>query len=153
MASTELGDLFGAGTNIWSFLPQLRVPLFDAGRLRGQLDLTRARRETVVAEYERTVQQAFREVADALTAQAALAEQLAALDALETAQRERLRVAERRYEEGLSGFLELLDAQRELYTAQQSRVQTQRLRAAKTVALYRALGGGQVERSLVGAAQ
>lgn len=143
VASAELGDLFASPTRVWSFLPQLRLPLFNAGRLRSQLDLAQARRVTAVAEYERTIQQAFREVADALTAQAALTEQLVAISELEAAQRDRLQIAERRYQEGLSSFLELLDAQRELYTAQQSRVQTQRLQAANTVALYRALGGGQ----------
>lgn len=141
-ASSELDGLFGGGSRIWSFLPQLTLPLFDAGRNQANLSLSEARRNIAVAEYERTVQTAFREVADALAARRWLAEQVTHQEAGLAAQAERARLAELRYRSGVASYLDVLDAQRELFNAEQNLVQTRRALLSSSVALYRALGGG-----------
>lgn len=141
-ASNELAKLFEAGTRTWSFAPQLVLPLFDGGRNRANLTLAQARNNIAVAEYENTIQVAFREVADALTARAALDEQIDAQGRVTAAQAERLKLSEQRYQAGVSSSLDVLDAQRELFTAQQSLVQARLLRLTNSIDLYRALGGG-----------
>ncbi|MFA7318818.1 MAG: efflux transporter outer membrane subunit, partial [Sulfuricella sp.] len=127
-ASSALSGLFESGSGAWNFQPSLRLPLFDAGRSAAGVDLAEARKVIAVAEYEKTIQQAFREVADLLAARAYLAEQLRAQQAAEKAQSERLRLAEARYKAGISSHLEVLDAQRESFSAQQATVQTRRAR-------------------------
>lgn len=146
-ASTELSDLFGSGSGLWSFMPQITVPIFNSGRNRAALALAEVRRHQAVAEYERTIQQAFREVADALVARASLERQLAAQERLLAAQRERLRLAQQRYESGVADYLEVLDAQRELFAAEQALVETRQLRLQNAIDFYRAAGGGLLERS------
>lgn len=140
-ASDALGSLFSAGP-IWSFIPNLLQPLFDAGRNRAGLDLAAARRVVAVADYERIVQLAFREVADALATRRFIGDRLAAQTRFLAAQRERLRLAELRFGAGLSPAIEVLDARRELFAVQQIAVQTQRAQLANSVTLYIALGGG-----------
>ncbi len=140
-ASAALSGLFSAGSGAWSFVPMLKWPLFDAGRSEANLDLAEARRHVAVAEYEKTIQQAFREVADLLAARSHYTEQAAALDALMTAQSERLRRVQARHAAGVSGYLELLDAQREHFTAQQALLAVRRAQAATAAALFKALGG------------
>lgn len=140
-ASPTLAGLFDAGSGAWSFVPVLTQPLFDAGRSGAGVDLAEARKVIAVAEYEKTLQQAFREVADLLAARDWLAEQLAAAEAAEQAQSERLRLVDARYKAGVSSYLELLDAQREAFAAQQSTLQVQRALSASAVQLYMALGG------------
>ncbi|MGQ9685445.1 MAG: TolC family protein, partial [Thiobacillaceae bacterium] len=142
--------LFDAASGTWLFQPVLRLPLFDAGRTRAGVDLAEARKLAAVAEYERAIQQAFREVADGLAARGSLAEQLAALQSQERIQAERLRLAEARYRAGLTSHLEVLDAQRDLYAAEQAVVQTRRALLANTVRLYQALGGGWPQPPLSG---
>lgn len=144
-ASTELSGLFGSGSGAWSFAPQLLQPIFDAGRNRASLASAETAQRIAVAQYERTIQAAFREVADALAGRATLGEQLAALQAQVAAESDRFRLADLRYRNGASSYLEVLDAQRSLFTAQQSLVQVQALHAQNQVALYRALGGGWAE--------
>lgn len=141
-ASTELNTLFRANANAWSFVPSLSLPLFDSGRLQANLDLAEARRHIAVANYEGTVQAAFRDVNTALTARYWLEQQLAAQRDLLHAQAERTRLAELRYAQGSSGYMEVLDARRELFAAEQGVVQLRRARLSASVALYRALGGG-----------
>ncbi|MDB5841141.1 MAG: efflux transporter outer rane subunit [Herminiimonas sp.] len=141
-ASTALSGLFDAGTFTWSFVPQLVLPIFDAGRNRANLDITQVRKDVAVADYEKTIQVAFREVADALVARGALDQQIAAQQAVQAAQAERLRLADLRFQNGIASSLEVLDAQRELFTAEQSLVQTRLLRLTNAIDLYRALGGG-----------
>lgn len=150
LASRALTDLFDATSGTWLFQPALRLPLFDAGRTQGGLELTEARKLAAVAEYERTIQQAFREVADGLAARRYLAEQLAAQQDQARIQGERLRLAEARYQAGLTSYLEVLDAQRDLYVAEQAVVQTRRAWLVSTVRLYQALGGGMPESSRPG---
>jgi len=141
-ASAELEGLFDAGSGSWRFMPSLSLPLFDAGRNRASLELAEVRRDLAVASYEKTVQTAFREVADALSAQRWLGEQLRILEGSLATQAERARLAQLRYDNGAARYLEVLDAQRELLSAQQQVVQTRRALLSSQVALYAALGGG-----------
>lgn len=141
-ASRDLTGLFGGGSAAWNLAAGLAQPLFNAGRTEANVALTEARRAAALAEYERTLQQAFREVADLLAARDRLAEQLAADQAQATAQGERLRLAEARYRAGVSAWLDVLDAQRELFSAQQATVRTRAALLASAVQLWKALGGG-----------
>lgn len=141
--STELNDLFGgAALRAWSFLPQISLPIFDLGRNRAALDASKAGRDIAVAQYEKAIQTGFREVADALAGRATLGEQLAALEAQATASRESYRLADLRYRNGIASYLNLLDAQRALFTSEQALTQTRLLERLNQVELYKALGGG-----------
>ncbi len=142
LASGDLGELFRGGNSAWSFAPQLIQPLFDAGRNQGNLDLAKANRDIAVAQYERAIQSAFREVADALAGRATLAEQLRAQERQLAAEEARNRLVELRWRNGATSSLERLDAQRSLFAAQQALVQQQALAAQNLTALYRVLGGG-----------
>lgn len=141
-ASRELDGLFGSGSRTWSFIPGVSLPIFDGGRTRAARDVAEVDRQVAVAQYERAVQTAFREVADGLAGRATLGEQIRALQAQEQAEAARVRLAEMRYKGGVSSFLDLLDAQRSLYSVQQSVIQTQLLEFQNRVRLYKALGGG-----------
>ena len=152
-ASSALSGLFDAGSGSWIFQPALRMPLFDAGRAAAGVDLAEARKVIAVADYEKTIQQAFREVADLLAARGHLAEQLQAQQSAEKSQQERLRLADARYKAGISSYLEVLDAQRELFSAQQGTVQTRSAQLAAAAQLYKALGGGGQTASLAAADQ
>jgi multidrug efflux system outer membrane protein len=138
-ASRSLSGLFDAGSGAWSFAPVLRYPLFDGGRSAGNSDIAEARKMVAVADYEKTLQQGFREIADLLAAREQYAEQLAAQDAATKAQGERQRIVEARHNAGLSSYLELLDAQRDYFAAQQSALAIRRLQLANTASLYKAL--------------
>ena len=138
-ASRSLAGLFDAGSGAWSFNPVLRYPLFDAGRSQGNADLAEARKTIAVADYEKALQQAFREIADLLAAREQYAEQLSAQEAAMKAQGDRQRMVEARHKAGLSSYLELLDAQREYFAAQQSALAIRRLQLASTASLYKAL--------------
>jgi multidrug efflux system outer membrane protein len=139
-ASRALSGLFAAGSGAWAFAPVLRLPIFDAGRNAENLDVALARKNIAVAEYEKTLQQAFREVADLLTARQHLAAQIVAQEANTNAQSSRLKLVEARYNAGVSNHLELLDAQREHFAAQQSTLTIRRQQWLTTVNLYKALG-------------
>lgn len=147
-ASGELSGLFDSGSGTWSFMPQLVLPIFDGGRNRANLDLAQVRRNVAVAEYERSIQTAFREVADALVARASLDEQVEAQRAVLEAQAERLKLAEQRFSAGVASSLDVLDARRELFQAEQALVQVRLARLTNSVDLYRALGGGLEETSV-----
>lgn len=140
-ASRTLAGLFDAGSDAWSFTPALTQPLFDAGRNSANLDVAEARKVIAVAEYEKAIQQAFREVADILDAREKLAGQLAAQEANAQAQGQRLRLVEARYKAGVANHLELLDAQREAFAAQQGEVQVRRTMLSNAAQLYKALAG------------
>nr|WP_315221723.1 efflux transporter outer membrane subunit [uncultured Duganella sp.] len=140
--SPTLGGLFDSGTGSWSFAPQLVLPIFDAGRNRANLTLTEVRKNIAVTDYEKTIQTAFREVADALAARDYLGEQVAAQRAVQDAQADRLKLSQLRFDNGVASSLDVLDAQRELFSAQQSLVQARLLRTNSAIDLYRALGGG-----------
>ncbi|WP_294444514.1 efflux transporter outer membrane subunit [uncultured Sphingomonas sp.] len=142
--SDTLDGLFSGGSESWTFSPTIRLPLFNAGRLKGNLDVARARQERSVAEYEQTVQQAFRDVADALVRRRQLQLQIDTTQNLLESQRERARLAQLRFDNGRSAYLEVLDAQRDLFEAEQALVQLRRAELASLVALYSSLGGGFV---------
>ncbi len=141
-ASAELSGLFESGSRAWSFQPALTLPIFDTGRISFGVDLAKARKEIALAEYEKAIQQAFREVADLLVARDKLAEQLAAQEAFDRTQQQRLVLAEARYKAGVASFLEVLDAQRDAFSARQGVIQTRRAMLSAAAQLYKALGGG-----------
>ena len=141
-ASSTLDGLFDAGSGAWSFVPQIRIPIFEAGRLQASLDVAEIQRDINVAQYEKAIQSAFREVADALAERAPLAEQLAARQALVQATQRSFELSEARYKGGVDSYLNLLDAQRSLYGAQLELIGTRLSDAVNRVALYKALGGG-----------
>lgn len=140
--SDKLDGLFSGGSEAWSFSPTISLPLFNAGRLKGNLDVARARQELAVAEYEQAIQRAFRDVSDALVRRRQLALQIDTTARLLDAQRERARLAQLRFDNGRSAYLEVLDAQRDLFEAEQGLVQLRRAEMASAVTLYSALGGG-----------
>ncbi|MEO8526654.1 MAG: efflux transporter outer membrane subunit, partial [Caldimonas sp.] len=144
-ASTELSGLFKSGSWAFTGTGQLLQPLFDAGRNRANLDVAKAYRDIAVAQYEKSIQTAFREVSDALAGRATLGEQLRAQAAQTNALAITYRLADLRYRAGASSYLDALDAQRSLFIAQQALVQTRALQLQNLVALYRVLGGGWTE--------
>ncbi len=139
--SSQLSGLFSSGL-AWSFTPQLLQPVFDAGRNRANLQVAEASQRIAIAQYERTVQVAFREVADALAGRETFAEQLRAQQAQVRAEQERLVLAELGFRNGVRSYLELLDAQRSLFSARQAEVVLRAQHAQNLVTLYRVLGGG-----------
>ena len=141
-ASARLAGLFDSGSGAWSFQPVLSQPLFDSGRIAANADLAEVRKVIAVAEYEKTIQQAFKEVVDLLAAREKLSEQLKAQEAAEKIQADRLKIAEARYKAGISSYLEVLDAQREAFSAQQNSIQARRAGVTSAAQLYKALGGG-----------
>ncbi|MCK9516623.1 MAG: efflux transporter outer membrane subunit [Ottowia sp.] len=142
-ASHDLDGLFGSGgSKAWSFGPSITLPIFDAERNRAGLESARAGREIAVAQYEKTIQTAFREVSDALAGRATLGDQLNALQEQVAADRDRFRLADLRYRNGVASFLDLLDAQRSLFAVEQALAQVQLAQRANEVALYKSLGGG-----------
>ncbi|SHI21660.1 efflux transporter outer membrane subunit [Pollutimonas bauzanensis] len=145
-ASPQLGGLFGSGQHYWQFAPQLQMPIFSGG-VSGNLDLAEARNHIAVAQYEKTIQTAFREVADALAGEATYDSQLEALRALEASASETLKLATLRYETGIDSFLQVQNAEVDLYTTQQTFFQIGMESLMNRVELYKALGGGWLEAS------
>ncbi|WGT61750.1 efflux transporter outer membrane subunit [Variovorax paradoxus] len=145
-ASSEFSGLFDSGSKAWAFAPQITLPIFDAGRNIAGLDSAKAGREIAVAQYEKSIQTAFREVADALAGRATLGEQVRAQRAQADAEAVRFKLSDMRYRNGIASALDLLDAQRSLYTAQQSAVTTRLLQLQNQVTLYKTLGGGWTGR-------
>lgn len=142
-ASSQLDGLVGSGgVGAWSFAPSLLLPIFDAGRNRANLALSRVNRDIAVAQYERAIQTAFREVADALAGRATYGEQLRAQLAQTQAEEARFKLADLRYRHGAASHLDILDAQRSLFAAKLALVQVQAQAAQNLVTLYRVLGGG-----------
>mgnify|MGYP003582039560 FL=1 len=142
-ASSELDDLFGgAAVRTWSFLPQINLPIFDWGRNMANLDASHAGRDIAVAQYEKAIQSAFREVADALAGKATLSEQIAAQQAQTRAEQQRYQLADLRYRNGIDSHLNLLDAQRALFGSEQALIQTRLMERLNQVELYKTLGGG-----------
>ncbi|MBX3654096.1 MAG: efflux transporter outer membrane subunit [Ramlibacter sp.] len=141
-ASNHLSGLFSGGSWGWTLAPQALLPLFDAGRNQAGLASARAGRDIAVAQYEKSIQTAFREVADALAGQATLVEQLRAQQAQAQAEAARFKLSDLRYQNGVASYLDLLDAQRALFATRQAVVQTRLLQLQNQVALYKALGGG-----------
>jgi multidrug efflux system outer membrane protein len=144
-ASRSLSGLFDAGSGAWSFQPAIILPLFDAGRNSANLDIAKARKVIAIAQYEKTIQQAFREVADLLSARDKIAEQLAAQQANADAQSHLLRLVEARYQAGIVSHLEVLDAQRAAFAAEQGAIQVRRAWLSAATQLYKAFAGDSNE--------
>lgn len=144
-ASSELDGLFGGDNFTWSFGPSISLPIFNWGALQGNLTVARARENIQIATYERTVQGAFQEVADALAGRRYLSDQVAAQMRAMEAQRAIANIARIRYREGVANYLEVLDAERNLFTAEQTLIATRRSELENLVSLYVALGGGATE--------
>ena len=146
-ASATLGGLFGAGSRAWSFLPSITVPIFSGGALQASLDVAKIQKDIGIAQYEKAIQTAFREVADGLAARGTYDEQLSSLERYTAAQRRRLELADFRYRNGADTYLNVLTAQTDFYNAQLALVSTRLQRLTSLVDLYRSLGGGWVERT------
>ena len=145
--SRDLAGLFAGGSWGFTVAPALLQPIFDGGRNQSNLQAARAARDIALAQYERAIQTAFREVADALAGRTTLVDQLEAQSGVAEAERVRLELARLRYENGVASYLDLLDAQRSLFAARQAVIQTRLQLLQNQVLLYRSLGGGWRERS------
>jgi multidrug efflux system outer membrane protein len=141
-ASTDLDSLFKAGTGAWSFAPQIVLPLFNGGANIANLASTKAGRDIAVAQYEKAIQTAFREVSDALAVRATIQDRIAAQQRLAAAAADTQRLTQARYDRGVDSYLSLLDAQRTFYAARQTLIAAQLAEATNRVELYKALGGG-----------
>lgn len=141
-ASGELNDLFEASSATWQFIPQITLPIFTWGKNKNQLDLAKIRKEISVAKYEKTVQAAFQDAANALHARTALQQKMQAYTRIKSATDEVLRLVSLRYKHGVADALDLLDAQRQNYGAQQMQLQTERALLGNHIDLYKVFGGG-----------
>lgn len=141
-SSAELSSLFKSGAGTWSFLPQISLPIFDGGSNQANLDSAKAASNIALAQYEKAIQTAFREVADALAQRASLSDQLAAQRSLVEASGEALKLSDARYTRGVDSYLDVLDSQRSWYSAQQTLIGTRLSRLSNGVTLYKVLGGG-----------
>jgi len=140
-SSDQLAKLFAPGSAAWLFAPQISVPIFDTGRNIAGLKVSEVERDIALAQYEKAIQNAFREVSDALTQKGTLVEQISAQKALTEATSESYRLAEARYKAGISSYLYVLDSQRSFYSASQSLISTNLSRLVNLVTLYKVLGG------------
>lgn len=142
LGSNELYSLFKGGAGMWSFAPQISVPIFDGGANRANLKATEVNKQIYVAQYEKAIQVAFREVADALAQRGTLEGQLAAQQSLVDASSASYRLSQARYEKGVDSYLVVLDSQRSLYAAQQNLISLRLSQIENLVTLYKTLGGG-----------
>jgi outer membrane protein, multidrug efflux system len=140
--SDDLSTLFQSGGFVWKFAPQVSLPIFDGGTNEANLKVAEMDRNIAVARYEKAIQTAFREVADALALRGTIDEQFAAQQSLNNATAESFRLSQARYEKGVDSYLSVLDSQRSLYNAQQNLISTRLTRLANLVTLYKVLGGG-----------
>ena len=141
-SSRELSGLFGAGSGAWTFQPQINLPIFNAGSLRASLDYSKLQKDLAVAEYEKSIQTAFQEVADGLAARATYQQQLQAQRDLVQATQDYYNLAQNRYQNGVDSSLVFLDAQRSLFSSQQGLITDRLAQLVAEVNLYTALGGG-----------
>ena len=141
-ASSDLSGLFDSGSGTWSFVPSISLPIFNMGRNQASLDVAKADQEIAVATYQQKIQTAFREVADALADREGYQEQLKALDMLISSRQITFDLSKMRYEKGADSYLQVLDAQRTWYGAQQQLISGQQAYLASQINLYKALGGG-----------
>ncbi|KVW30975.1 multidrug transporter, partial [Burkholderia ubonensis] len=143
-ASPTLGGLFKAGTAAWSFAPQITMPIFEGGANLANLDLANVQKRIEIANYEKAIQSAFREVSDGLAARGTYDQQIAALQRNEHAQQRRYDLSDLRYKNGVDSYLSVLTAQTDLYAAQQTLINARLARWTNLVDLYRSLGGGWI---------
>ncbi|EHD20815.1 MULTISPECIES: efflux transporter outer membrane subunit [Brenneria] len=142
VGSGALSSLFSHGAGVWSFAPSLSLPIFDGGANRAALQYAEAQKKGYIASYEKAIQSAFQEVADALARKATIDEQLTAQRDYAAAAERSYRLADSRYREGVDTYLNVLDAQRTLYSARQTLIVIEQTRLNNLVTLYNALGGG-----------
>lgn len=140
--SDQLTGLFKGGNLAWNFAPRISVPIFEGGRNKANLDVATVDRDIAVAQYEKAIQSAFREVADSLAQRGTIDEQVAAQQSLTGATSETYRLSQARYQTGVDSYLNVLDAQRSLYAAQQGLITTRLARLNNMVTIYKVLGGG-----------
>jgi multidrug efflux system outer membrane protein len=140
--SMELSGLFKGGSGVWTFAPGVTLPIFDAGSRWATLQVAKTDRDIYLAQYEKAIQTAFREVADALALQGTLGNQIAAQESLVRASQETYTLSNARYMKGIDSYLAVLDAQRSLYSAQQGLISLRVARLTNLVTLYKVLGGG-----------
>ncbi len=140
-ASSSLNGLFDAATRAWTFVPTLTLPIFNAGKLSAALSVAETTRDIQVATYEKAVQTAFREVSDALSVRGTLAERMAAQKAEVDAYASSLKLSSERYRSGADSYLNVLDSQRSLYTAQKSLIALQLTEQSNRMTLFKVLGG------------
>ena len=145
--SPDLSGLFKGGSGTWLFQPQINLPIFNAGSLRASLDYSKIQKDITVAQYEKSIQTAFQEVSDGLAARQTYNQQLQAQRDFVTANQDYYRLAERRYRIGVDSNLTFLDAQRQLFSAQQALVTDRLAQLVSQVNLYKALGGGWNEQT------
>jgi multidrug efflux system outer membrane protein len=142
LSSGSLNDLFKSGSVGWSFGPSVSVPIFDAGRLDANYDVAQIERKQTLAGYERSIQTAFREVSDVLATRATLGEQLEAQYRLQDNFEQTYQIADARFKAGISNYLDVLDAQRSLFSTQQGILDLELQKIVSQIELYQALGGG-----------
>jgi multidrug efflux system outer membrane protein len=140
--SDDLASLFNGGAFVWKFAPRISLPIFDGGSNRANLKVAEVDRDIAVAQYEKAIQTAFREVADALAQRGTIDDQLAAQRSLTDATAESYRLSQARYEKGVDSYLNVLDSQRSLYGSQQNLISVNLTRLTNLVTLYKVLGGG-----------
>jgi len=148
-ASSQISGLFEGGSGSWSFMPSINIPVFNAGRLSASLDYAEIQKDINVARYEKAIQNAFREVADSLAARGTYADQLEAQKRRVASSKRYYDLANVRYRAGIDSYLTVLDAQRQLFGSQQQLVGVQMAKLSSEVLLYKALGGGWNENSIV----
>lgn len=150
--SRHLGNLFDDNNGTWTFMPQIVLPIFNAGSNQAALDSARADQKIRIAQYEKAIQVAFRETADALSVRATVSEQLDAQQALLAAATESFRLSEQRFDKGIDSYLPVLDSQRSQYAAQQGLIAVKLARQSNAVTLYKVFGGGWLEDKKEGGA-
>ncbi len=138
----QLAGLFKAGSSVWAFTPQITLPIFSAGKNMANLDAAKVERDICLAQYEKAIQTAFREVADALAQRGTLRDQLEAQESLEESAAASYALSDARYRKGIEGYLTVLDSQRSLYGARQGLIAVRLARLVNLVTLYKVLGGG-----------
>ncbi|WP_279565997.1 efflux transporter outer membrane subunit [Pseudomonas koreensis] len=141
-SSRDLSGLFSGGSGAWTFQPQINLPIFNAGSLRASLDYSKLQKDVAVAEYEKSIQTAFQEVADGLAARSTYQQQLQAQRDLVQATQDYYNLAQHRYQNGVDSSLVFLDAQRSLFSSQQGLITDRLAQLVAEVNLYTALGGG-----------
>jgi len=142
ITSGDLGNLFKPAAGTWQFIPQISIPIFDSGARKANYEVAQLERDIAIADYEKAIQTAFREVSDALSQRSALLAQQDALQSLVDTLAETQRLSEARYKGGIDSYLSVLIAQRSLYAAQQRLVGLRLARLSNLVTLYKVLGGG-----------
>lgn len=144
--SNDLNDLFDSNNGMWLFRPSINIPLFTGGKLTNQLEAAKAQKSEAIAKYELSIQKAFREVSDVLAQKKWINEQLDILNSTLAAQKERARLSHIRYKNGATSYLEVLDAERALFSVEQSMVEIRRAALSSNITLFAALGGSYQEK-------